>query len=156
MPVTPAVDPARRAICISSLTDMGFGWRDAEAAADAAGGELETALHLLTSGAMGSRSGGCWAGDSAPGTPGLDSYSEWHAPADASQPGSWDSGNNGGSLKAHASDWGQQYAAARAAHAVVTQEADATWQYYVPPPEDRGVADDAEVDELMAMLGLAC
>ncbi|PRW20279.1 epsilon tubulin [Chlorella sorokiniana] len=49
----PVHDSARRAICISSLTDMGFSWRDAEAAADASGGELETALHLLTSGAVG-------------------------------------------------------------------------------------------------------
>ena len=156
VPVTPAVDPARHAICISSLTDMGFGWRDAEAAADAAGGELETALHLLTAGAVGSRSGGGWADDSAPGTLGLDSYSDWHAPADASQAGSWDWGASCGSLKAHASDWGQQYAAAPSVPAAATQEADATWQHYVPPPEDRGVADDAELDELMAMLGLAC
>lgn len=156
VPVTPAVDPARHAICISSLTDMGFGWRDAEAAADAAGGELETALHLLTAGAVGSRSGGGWADDSAPGTLGLDSYSDWHAPADASQAGSWDWGASCGSLKAHASDWGQQFAAAPSVPAAATQEADATWQHYVPPPEDRGVADDAELDELMAMLGLAC
>jgi hypothetical protein len=157
----PVHDSARRAICISSLTDMGFSWRDAEAAADASGGELETALHLLTSGAVGRQSGAGWAGDSAPGTPGLGSFTDWHAPTDASQPGSWNWANSSASLKAQASDWGHQYAAAPAAPAVVEASAEAgtethpSWQY-VPPPEDRGVADDAEVDQLMAMLGLAC
>lgn len=138
MPVSLAVDPTQRAACISSLTEMGFSIGDAEAAADAAGGDLETALQLLTSGAVGGHS-----------------HSDWHAPEEVSQPGSWDWADSGTSLKAQPSDWGQQYAAAPAAVAEAGAGADAAWQY-VPPVEDRGVADDQEVDELMAMLGIAC
>ncbi len=142
MPVSLSVDPAQRAACVSSLTEMGFSLGDAEAAADAAGSELETALQLLTSGAVGGHS-----------------YSDWHAPEEVSQPGSWDWADSGTSLKAQASDWGQQYAAAPAEPAAVAEtgaEGDAAWQYEYVPPQDRGVADDQEVDELMAMLGIAC
>lgn len=152
-------DHMLRAACISSLTEMGFSYADAEAAADAAGGEVETALHLLTSGAVGGHSPSGWAGDGGPGTPSLGPYPGWHATGEASQPGSWGWADSGTSLKAQASDWGQQHAGVPvvpAAGAEAGAQADATWPY-VPPPQDRGVADEQEVDALMAMmLGMAC
>lgn len=124
---------------------MGFSWADAEAAADAAGGQIEAALQLLMSGAI---SG---AGDAAPGPPTSGPSADWYAPAD---PG-WDWDGGGNSLKAQPSDWGQQYAAAPAATPAAA-EADTAWGA-VPPPQERQLADDSEVDELMAMmLGVAC
>lgn len=161
VPLPLPVDPTQRASCISSLTEMGFSYPDAEAATDAAGGEVETALQLLTSGAVGGPGGSGWAGSGAPGTPEMGSHPDWHAHSETSQPGSWDWASGGASLKAQASDWGQQYAAVPAAPAAsatdAAAEADAANWPYVPPPQDRGVADDHEVDELMAMmLGMAC
>lgn len=136
---------------------MGFGWGDAEAAADAASGRIETALQLLTSGAIGGQAGSTWAGDATPGLPTPGPSADWYAPADANQPG-WDWGGGSDSLKAQPSDWGQQYAAAPAvaAGAPAAADADAAWGA-VPPPQERQLADDSEVDELMAMmLGVAC
>lgn len=139
---------------------MGFSWPDAAAAADAAGGQIETAMQLLMSGAVG---GGSWADEAGAGVPSSSPSADWCAPVELAQPG-WDWADSGSSLKAHPSDWGAEYAAAPAvaeAPAVVEAAAaaggDVAWGAVPPPQMDRPPADDSEVDELMAMmLGVAC